>query len=292
MRTYAPPAPIANSLPLSPFAAKRARTRVTCHPLVAMRLPMRCARNAMRHASHACKPPAMRQHTSYSPAHASISSREFGTRREGLGRVYFSSVPEWRNGRRGGLKNRCLTTCEFDSRLGHHFSQASTFQFGANAHLLPNTAFLAARRLNSFAHAASQAADSHAIDSPPPCKPLPSRTQLSHRFARAASRTDNYAAIRLLPLPDLSHRLRMHHARLFPALSPDVPRQSTHPAVCRVPPIGEPRRPTRPADPAIGSEHEKARRVVATGLKRIAFRSAYSEKSASPLKTASASSTE
>ena len=31
-----------------------------------------------------------------------------------------ADVPEWRNGRRGGLKNRCLTTCEFDSRLGHH----------------------------------------------------------------------------------------------------------------------------------------------------------------------------
>lgn len=37
-------------------------------------------------------------------------------------RVYFFSAPEWRNGRRGGLKNRCLTTCEFDSRLGHHIS--------------------------------------------------------------------------------------------------------------------------------------------------------------------------
>ena len=32
-----------------------------------------------------------------------------------------ADVPEWRNGRRGGLKNRCLTTCEFDSRLGHQF---------------------------------------------------------------------------------------------------------------------------------------------------------------------------
>ena len=32
-------------------------------------------------------------------------------------------APEWRNGRRGGLKNRCLTTCEFDSRLGHHFKR-------------------------------------------------------------------------------------------------------------------------------------------------------------------------
>ena len=29
-------------------------------------------------------------------------------------------LPEWRNGRRGGLKNRCRKTCEFDSRLGHH----------------------------------------------------------------------------------------------------------------------------------------------------------------------------
>ena len=34
-----------------------------------------------------------------------------------------ADVPEWRNGRRGGLKNRCLTTCEFDSRLGHQFSR-------------------------------------------------------------------------------------------------------------------------------------------------------------------------
>gem|GEM_PF-6362658 len=28
-------------------------------------------------------------------------------------------LPEWRNGRRGGLKNRCRKTCEFKSRLGH-----------------------------------------------------------------------------------------------------------------------------------------------------------------------------
>ena len=27
--------------------------------------------------------------------------------------------PGWRNGRRGGLKNRCRKTCEFKSRLGH-----------------------------------------------------------------------------------------------------------------------------------------------------------------------------
>ena len=37
-----------------------------------------------------------------------------------------ADVPEWRNGRRGGLKNRCLTTCEFDSRLGHQFSRKQT----------------------------------------------------------------------------------------------------------------------------------------------------------------------
>lgn len=30
-----------------------------------------------------------------------------------------ADVPEWRNGRRGGLKNRCRKTCEFKSRLGH-----------------------------------------------------------------------------------------------------------------------------------------------------------------------------
>lgn len=31
-------------------------------------------------------------------------------------------LPEWRNGRRGGLKNRCRKTCEFKSRLGHQLS--------------------------------------------------------------------------------------------------------------------------------------------------------------------------
>ena len=44
----------------------------------------------------------------------------FFTRRGTKHPVYFRVAPEWRNGRRGGLKNRCLTTCEFDSRLGHH----------------------------------------------------------------------------------------------------------------------------------------------------------------------------
>lgn len=33
----------------------------------------------------------------------------------------YCSVPEWRNGRRGGLKNLCGNTCEFESRFGHHF---------------------------------------------------------------------------------------------------------------------------------------------------------------------------
>lgn len=31
-------------------------------------------------------------------------------------------VPEWRNGRRGGLKNRWGNLCEFKSRLGHHLN--------------------------------------------------------------------------------------------------------------------------------------------------------------------------
>ena len=42
-----------------------------------------------------------------------------------------ADVPEWRNGRRGGLKNRCLTTCEFDSRLGHQFIDFARRPFGS-----------------------------------------------------------------------------------------------------------------------------------------------------------------
>ena len=42
-----------------------------------------------------------------------------------------ADVPEWRNGRRGGLKNRCLTTCEFDSRLGHQFFGFARRPFGS-----------------------------------------------------------------------------------------------------------------------------------------------------------------
>ena len=42
-----------------------------------------------------------------------------------------ADVPEWRNGRRGGLKNRCLTTCEFDSRLGHQFSREQAADWAA-----------------------------------------------------------------------------------------------------------------------------------------------------------------
>ena len=34
--------------------------------------------------------------------------------------VSFATKPEWRNGRRGGLKNLCRKTCEFESHLGHH----------------------------------------------------------------------------------------------------------------------------------------------------------------------------
>ena len=42
-----------------------------------------------------------------------------------------ADAPEWRNGRRGGLKNRCLTTCEFDSRLGHQFIDFARRPFGS-----------------------------------------------------------------------------------------------------------------------------------------------------------------
>lgn len=37
-----------------------------------------------------------------------------------------SCKPEWRNGRRGGLKNRWGNSCEFESHLGHHFKRKST----------------------------------------------------------------------------------------------------------------------------------------------------------------------
>ena len=36
----------------------------------------------------------------------------------------FYAVPEWRNGRRGGLKNLFLRECGFDSHLGHHRGSA------------------------------------------------------------------------------------------------------------------------------------------------------------------------
>ena len=49
-------------------------------------------------------------------------------------------MPEWRNGRRGGLKNRCRKTCEFDSRLGHH----SEFE----SRLLRKSAFNMSRTLS------------------------------------------------------------------------------------------------------------------------------------------------
>ena len=46
-------------------------------------------------------------------------------------------MPEWRNGRRGGLKNRCRKTCEFDSRLGHHSKPAAPHHAGPFSFLQP-----------------------------------------------------------------------------------------------------------------------------------------------------------
>ncbi len=40
------------------------------------------------------------------------------------------NVPEWRNGRRGGLKNLCLRMCGFKSHLGHQFNQCKTMHLG------------------------------------------------------------------------------------------------------------------------------------------------------------------
>ena len=38
-----------------------------------------------------------------------------------------SIVPEWRNGRRCGLKIRCLRAYGFESRLRHHVSKRISF---------------------------------------------------------------------------------------------------------------------------------------------------------------------
>ena len=88
---------------------------------------------------------------------ASRHQGQFGSRRERRGRVYFRVAPEWRNGRRGGLKNRCLTTCEFDSRLGHHPQKKRTprtafagFVFSAGSGY--SSGLLPSRRSSSLRH--------------------------------------------------------------------------------------------------------------------------------------------